>query len=98
MSQYRLTRQTVAKIGVYRYGATSLFITGGALMSAVTTTPQPSGERSVVLHDVRTGRKGMSYDWQAMLIPSATVFEASLQMLLATPVTTTRSRKSRRRS
>ncbi len=67
-------------------------------MSAVTSTPQLSGEPIVVMRDVRTGRKGMSYDWQAMLIPSATVFEASLQMLLATPVATTRSRKSRRRS
>jgi len=29
-----------------------------------------------------SGRKGMVYNWQNLLLPSATVFEASLQILL----------------
>ena len=30
-----------------------------------------------------TGRKGIAYDWQQLLIPSETVFEATLQTLLS---------------
>ena len=48
--------------------------------------------------DACTGRKGVPYDWQALLMPSDTVFEASLQMMLAAAPVTTRARKSRRRS
>ncbi|NDD61124.1 MAG: hypothetical protein EBZ46_02615 [Actinobacteria bacterium] len=59
------------------------------------STPSSS---HVVLTDASTGRKGLPYDWQALLIPSDTVFEASLQMMLATPTVVSRSRKSRRRS
>ncbi|NBP17315.1 MAG: hypothetical protein EBU98_01500 [Actinobacteria bacterium] len=59
------------------------------------STPRQS---HVVMNDVCTGRKGMSYDWQAALIPSDTVFEASLQMMLAPTAAASRSRKSRRRS
>jgi hypothetical protein len=66
-------------------------------MSNVTNT-QPTGNRAVVMHDVCNGRKGATYDWQATLIPSETVFEASLQTMLATPAAASRSRKSRRRS
>jgi hypothetical protein len=51
-----------------------------------------------MMHDVCSGRKGATYDWQATLIPSETVFEASLQTMLATPAAASRSRKSRRRS
>jgi hypothetical protein len=29
-----------------------------------------------------SGRKGIVYNWQNLLLPSATVFEASLQILL----------------
>ncbi len=53
----------------------------------------------VVLDDASiNGRKGPSYDWQSALVPSDTVFEASLQMMLAAAPVTTRARKSRRRS
>ena len=53
----------------------------------------------VVLDDASVnGRKGPSYDWQSALVPSDTVFEASLQMMLAAAPVTTRARKSRRRS
>ena len=53
----------------------------------------------VVLDDaIINGRKGPSYDWQSALVPSDTVFEASLQMMLAAAPVTTRARKSRRRS
>jgi hypothetical protein len=62
-------------------------------------TTATTSVRHVVMNDVCTGRKSMSYDWQSLLIPSDTVFEASLQMMLATPVATaSRTRKSRRRS
>jgi hypothetical protein len=44
------------------------------------------------------GRKGPSYDWHALLIPSEPVFEASLQTLLGTAPVAARARKSRRRS
>jgi hypothetical protein len=30
-----------------------------------------------------TGRKGMRYDWQQLLVPSDAVFEASLETLLS---------------
>ncbi len=63
-----------------------------------TTNTQPTGNRAVVMHDGCSGRKGATYDWQATLIPSETVFEASLQTMLATPAAASRSRKSRRRS
>ena len=63
-----------------------------------TTNTQPTGNRAVVMHDVCSGRKGATYDWQATLIPSETVFGASLQTMLATPAAASRSRKSRRRS
>ena len=63
-----------------------------------TTNIQPTGNRAEVMHDVCSGRKGATYDWQATLIPSETVFEASLQTMLATPAAASRSRKSRRRS
>jgi len=53
----------------------------------------------VVLDDASVnGRKGPSYDWQSALVPSDTVFEASLQMMLAAAPVTTRARKPRRRS
>jgi hypothetical protein len=63
-----------------------------------TANTQPTGNRAVVMHDMCSGRKGATYDWQATLIPSETVFEASLQTMLATPAAASRSRKSRRRS
>jgi hypothetical protein len=44
------------------------------------------------------GRKGPSYDWQAMLIPSDPVFEATLQTMLGGTPVAARSRKTRRRS
>ncbi|GDX15409.1 MAG: hypothetical protein ACO28X_00490 [Ilumatobacteraceae bacterium] len=67
-------------------------------MTRATNTQQITSDSHVVLHDVCTGRKGPAYDWHAMLIPSDTVFEASLQMMLATPAVAGRTRKSRRRS
>jgi hypothetical protein len=30
-----------------------------------------------------TGRKGLPYDWQQLFVPSSTVFEACLEMLLS---------------
>ena len=39
-----------------------------------TTNIQPTGNLAVVMHDVCNGRKGATYDWQATLIPSETVF------------------------
>jgi hypothetical protein len=62
--------------------------------STTTTTPL----RRVVLDDVSNGRKGLSYDWQALLIPSDPVFEASLQTMLESTPVASRARKSRRRS
>lgn len=67
-------------------------------MTRTTTTRQSATGRNIVLHDIHSGRKGPAYDWQAVLIPSDTVFEASLQMILATPAISGRNRKSRRRS
>ncbi|MBM3816628.1 MAG: hypothetical protein FJW13_06360 [Actinobacteria bacterium] len=53
----------------------------------------------VILDDASiNGRKGPSYDWQAMLIPSDPVFEASLQTMLGGTPVAARTRKSRRRS
>jgi len=53
----------------------------------------------VILDDASiNGRKGPSYDWQAMLIPSDPVFEASLQTMLGGTPVVARTRKSRRRS
>ena len=67
-------------------------------MTSSATTHTSLHARDVVMTDASTGRKGPSYDWQTLLIPSDTVFEASLQMMLATPTVVSRSRKSRRRS
>jgi hypothetical protein len=67
-------------------------------MTSSATTHTSLHARDVVMTDACTGRKGPSYDWQTLLIPSDTVFEASLQMMLATPAVVSRSRKSRRRS
>jgi hypothetical protein len=71
---------------------------GGVTMtSRSTTTATPLGR--VVLDDASiNGRKGLSYDWQAALIPSDPVFEASLQTILGSAPVTARTRKSRRRS
>jgi hypothetical protein len=53
----------------------------------------------VILDDASiNGRKGPSYDWQVMLIPSDPVFEASLQTMLDDAPVAARPRKSRRRS
>ncbi|MFM7307285.1 MAG: hypothetical protein ACKO2Q_04805 [Actinomycetota bacterium] len=53
----------------------------------------------VILDDASiNGRNGPSYDWQAMLIPSDPVFEASLQTMLGGAPVAARPRKSRRRS
>ena len=54
-------------------------------MTSSATTHTSLHARDVVMTDACTGRKGPSYDWQTLLIPSDTVFEASLQMMLATP-------------
>lgn len=35
-----------------------------------------------------TGRKGIAYDWHKLLLPSDTVFEASLETLLSSEITT----------
>jgi hypothetical protein len=67
-------------------------------MTTHTNATSTSSPRRVVMNDLCTGRKSMSYDWQSLLIPSDTVFEASLQMMLATPATVGRTRKTRRRS
>jgi hypothetical protein len=34
-----------------------------------------------------TGRKGIPYDWYSLLLPSETVFEASLNTLLSAEIT-----------
>jgi len=63
----------------------------------VTATAAASSR--VVLDDASiNGRKGPSYDWQAMLIPSDPVFEASLHTILGGGPVAARPRKSRRRS
>lgn len=67
-------------------------------MITASKTTTTTHVRRVVMTDDCNGRKSMSYDWQAALIPSDLVFEASLQMMLATPTIAGRSRKSRRRS
>lgn len=67
------------------------------MTSRSTTTNTPLGR--VVLDDASiNGRKGPSYDWQATLIPSEPVFEATLQTMLTESPVAARSRKSRRRS
>ena len=39
--------------------------------------------QQAILHEpLFTGRKGIVYDWQKLLVPSDAVFEASLQTLL----------------
>lgn len=38
--------------------------------------------RHTLIEPTFTGRKGIAYDWQQLLIPSETVFEATLQTLL----------------
>ena len=35
-----------------------------------------------------TGIKGIAYDWHRLLLPSDTVFEASLETLLSSDITT----------
>lgn len=62
---------------------------------ATSATPQ---DRVVIDDASINGRKGPSYDWQAMLIPSDPVFEASLQTMLGGTPVAARSRKTRRRS
>ncbi|MFM7257316.1 MAG: hypothetical protein ACKO1E_01815 [Acidimicrobiaceae bacterium] len=37
---------------------------------------------SILDEPLFTGRKGIVYDWQKLLVPSDAVFEASLQTLL----------------
>ena len=67
------------------------------MTSRSTNTATPLGR--VVLDDQSVnGRKGPSYDWQALLIPSDPVFEASLQTMLGDAPVAARTRKSRRRS
>jgi len=67
------------------------------MTSRPTTTTTPT--RHIVRDDASiNGRKGPSYDWQAVLIPSDPVFEASLQTLLGGAPITARTRKTRRRS
>ena len=67
------------------------------MTSRSTTTATPLA--SVVVDDSSiNGRKGPAYDWQALLIPSEPVFEASLQTLLGAAPVAARSRKARRRS
>ncbi|MFM8507199.1 MAG: hypothetical protein ACKOBR_05855 [Actinomycetota bacterium] len=67
-------------------------------MNARVTTSATPHDR-VVMNDASiNGRKGPSYDWQAMLIPSDPVFEASLQTMLGGTPVAARSRKTRRRS
>ncbi|MEY4400604.1 MAG: hypothetical protein RL072_469 [Actinomycetota bacterium] len=66
------------------------------MTSRSNTTGIPLGH--VVLDDEGNGRKGQSYDWQALLIPSEPVFEASLQTMLESAPLVNRTRKTRRRS
>ncbi|MFM8713896.1 MAG: hypothetical protein ACKOE7_11125 [Actinomycetota bacterium] len=63
------------------------------------TADSADSSSRVILDDASiNGRKGPSYDWQAMLIPSDPVFEASLQTMLGSTPVAARTRKSRRRS
>ncbi|MFM7666375.1 MAG: hypothetical protein ACKO61_07885 [Actinomycetota bacterium] len=63
------------------------------------TSDSADSSSRVILDDASiNGRKGPSYDWQAMLIPSDPVFEASLQTMLGGAPVAARTRKSRRRS
>ena len=67
------------------------------MTSRSTTTATPLGR--VVVDDASiNGRKGPSYDWQAVLIPSDPVFEASLQTMLGGSPVAARTRKPRSRS
>jgi hypothetical protein len=67
-------------------------------MNARVTTSATPQDRVVIDDASINGRKGPSYDWQAMLIPSDPVFEASLQTMLGGTSVAARSRKTRRRS
>lgn len=67
-------------------------------MTSRSTTNSTSLGRVVVDDAAINGRKGPSYDWQALLIPSEPVFEASLQTLLGDTRVAARTRKTRRRS
>jgi hypothetical protein len=63
-----------------------------------THNTHPTREHVVRTDPTISGRKGPAYDWQALLVPSEPVFEASLQMMLSTPPVGARTRKPRRRS
>ena len=39
--------------------------------------------RDALLESAFTGRKGVRYDWQQLLVPSDAIFEASLETLLS---------------
>jgi hypothetical protein len=41
-----------------------------------------SMQQAILDEPLFTGRKGIVYDWQKLLVPSDAVFEASLQILL----------------
>ena len=41
-----------------------------------------SMQQAILDEPLFTGRKGIVYDWQKLLVPSDAVFEASLQTLL----------------
>ena len=41
-----------------------------------------SMQQAILDEPMFTGRKGIVYDWQKLLVPSDAVFEASLQTLL----------------
>ena len=41
-----------------------------------------TADESILDEPLFTGRKGIVYDWQKLLMPSDAVFEASLQTLL----------------
>ncbi|MFM7819700.1 MAG: hypothetical protein ACKPAF_02410 [Actinomycetota bacterium] len=43
---------------------------------------QQNFDDSVLDEPLFTGRKGIVYDWQKLLVPSEAVFEASLETLL----------------
>ena len=67
-------------------------------MTSRSTTNATPLAHVVVDDSSLNGRKGPSYDWQAVLIPSEPVFEASLQTLLGTAPVVARPRRARRRS
>jgi hypothetical protein len=78
--------------------ASSSSSNGGVTMTSRSTTTAAPLANVVVDDSSINGRKGPSYDWQAVLIPSDPVFEASLQTLLGAPPVAARTRKARRRS